>query len=287
MTDDQSHSHRQIVTHSPWARSSVGDQPYATLEALQKGLTIALIATARVSLETCTSDDMLPSVMASPRYNDFDFLPVIEPKTSRIVGLIEIAPYRQGGAPVARVDSMMTHLSEDNLLGADASILMFVRNADHQKCRLIISEHEISGLVSLSDLQRLPVRASIFGLITYLEIIMTRVIRCVFKGSEKWLDSLSEGRRQKLQDEIKLAREKNAFVEALLFTQFADKATILHRSERRKVRGADFKSEFRMIQTLRDHLAHANDYAASPEAAVVTCETVRLIDQWNEVVPVV
>ena len=121
----------------------------------------------------------------------------------------------------------MRPLSEENLLGADASILAFVRDADHQKCRLIVSGHEISGLVSLSDLQRLPVCAALFGLITYLEIAMTGVIRQEFTGTDGWLNRIAEGRRQKLQVEIAQARLDEPLVDALLFTQFADKATII------------------------------------------------------------
>ena len=74
-----------------------------------------------------------------------------------------------GAKPLGLVSDVMRPLSEGNLLGADASILTFIRYADHQKCRLIVSGHEISGLVCLSDLQRLPVRAALFGLVTCLK----------------------------------------------------------------------------------------------------------------------
>ena len=54
--------------------------------------------------------------------------------------------------PHMQVAAAMQHLSEENMLGADASILAFLRNADERRCRLIISQNEISGLVGLSDL---------------------------------------------------------------------------------------------------------------------------------------
>jgi hypothetical protein len=44
----------------------------------------------------------------------------------------------------------MRPLSEENLIGADAGILDFVRDADRQRCRLVISGREIGGLVTLS-----------------------------------------------------------------------------------------------------------------------------------------
>ena len=263
-------------------QDSKGDRPQVAIDALQRGLTVNLIATARASFATCALDETLSTVVARNRSAGFDFLPVLEPTTGHIVGLIEIAPFMKGNFPDARVDTRMRPLSEENLLGADATILMFVRDADRQKCRLIVSEHEISGLVSLSDLQRLPVRAALFGLVTYPEIVMASVIRQEFNGTEDWLSRLPDGRRRKLQDEIVRARKDDELVDALLFTQFVDKATIIYKSGQFLKEPDVFEQQYKKIQFLRDHLAHANDYAASPDAAVETCRTVRLIDQWND-----
>jgi hypothetical protein len=225
---------------------------------------------------------MLSGVVERNHKKQFDFLPVLEPTNTRIIGLVEIRPFMQRGAPDATVGTMMRPLSEENLLGADASILDFVRHADRQKCRLIVSDHQISGLVSLSDLQRLPVRAALFGLVTYLEIEMTNVIRHEFDGTEDWLDRLSKKRRDRLQAEIAKARFDDCLVDALLFTQFPDKATIVRKSPRFKFDVDTFENEFEKIRSLRNHLAHANDYATSPEAAVETSSTVRLIDKWTD-----
>jgi hypothetical protein len=266
----------------PWASSSIGNEPHVTIEALQKGLTVDLIATKRSNFETCAHDEMLSAVVERNRHNRFDFLPVVEPATGRIVGLIEIAPLMKGEVADRRVSVMMRPLSEENLLGADASILTFIRDADRQKCRLVVSGHEISGLVCLSDLLRLPVRAALFGLITYLEIIMTNVIRREFDRTEAWLDRLSNGRRTNLKNEIGKARIDDGLVDALLFTQFIDKVTIIRKSPLFKFARDLFESELKKIQSLRNHLAHANDYAASPEAASETCKTVRLIDKWSK-----
>ncbi|MGO4843671.1 hypothetical protein AB4144_66485, partial [Rhizobiaceae sp. 2RAB30] len=67
-------------------------------------------------------------------------------------------------------------LREAHLIGADASILSFVKEADTRPFRLLVSERGIVGLVSLSDLQKLPVRAALFGLVTGLEMAMTDAI---------------------------------------------------------------------------------------------------------------
>jgi hypothetical protein len=109
---------------------------------------------------------------------------------------------------------------------------------------------------------------------------MTSVIRSEFRGTDDWLDRLPQHRRHKLQNELAKARANDALVDTLLFTQFADKANIICMNKRWKIRKEKFDREFARIHSLRNHLAHANDYAASPGAAAETCRTVRLIDEW-------
>jgi hypothetical protein len=267
---------------APWANHSIGNEPHVTLEALQAGLTVNLIATARAAFVTCAMNETLAQVIKDNSQNQFDFLPVTELADDRIVGLLEITRYRHSATVDRSVGEAMRPLSEENLIGADASILAFVRDADLRKCRLVVSGSQISGLVTLSDLQRLPVRAALFGLVTYLEILMAEVIRQEFKGSGEWLRYLSDGRRRDLRNELEKAEAQDGVVDALLFTQFCDKKSILSKSRNLKTSKRKFDDELGRIQSLRDHLAHANDYAASPEAASKTCETVRLLDSWRE-----
>jgi hypothetical protein len=284
----QEHAVESTVASTSWAKNSLGDDPDLTLEAFQRGLTVGLIATKGADFETCTHDEKLSTVVDRNRRKRFDFLPVIEPPKEgadtrdKIVGLIEIAPFMQAAKAEGRVRAKMRPLSEGNLIGADASILAFVRDADRQKCRLVVSGHEISGLVSLSDLQRLPVRAALFALVTHLEIIMVNAIRSECDDTEGWLERLPEKRRKILQTEIDKTRVDDGLVDALLFTQFADKVTIIRRSPRFPFGKGRFESELKQAQSLRDHLAHANDYAASPDAARNVCSAVRLIDKWNK-----
>jgi hypothetical protein len=188
-----------------WANNAVED---LAIETLHKGLTVGLIATKRTDFVTCAEDEALETVVERTRRQRFDYLPVTEHTAGvantygRIVGLIEIASLMNGATAAGLIRDWMQRLSDENLIGADASILTFVRDADRQRCRLMVAGHEISGLVSLADLQRLPVRAALFGLITYLEIVMARAIRKEFDSTEGWLERITNGRRRKIRDEI-------------------------------------------------------------------------------------
>jgi hypothetical protein len=125
----------------------------------------------------------------------------------------------------------------------------------------------------------LTVRAALFGLVTCLKMIMANVIRRELDGIS-WLECLSEGRQEKLQAEIAKARDADALVDLLLFTQFADKATILPKAPNVISEDRSFQKDFNAIQALRDHLAHANDYAGTAADARNVRAVVRSIDAW-------
>jgi hypothetical protein len=79
----------------------------------------------------------------------------------------------------------------------------------------VSSRNQIGGLVTLSDRQRLPARAALFGLVTHLEILMAEVIRREFEGTEEWMKRLSEERQKKLRDELEKAQKRDGLVDPL------------------------------------------------------------------------
>jgi hypothetical protein len=252
------------------------------LTAFEDGLPVRLIATPRERMKTCHIEEDLKSVVDRNQVDQFDFLPVTTPDApNRIIGLIELASFRVGTLMEGSVGRHMQPLSEENLIGADAAILSFVRDADRHRVRLIVSGRDISGLVSLFDIQKLPARAALFAVVTQLEIVMKNAIRREFCGSDGWLERLAPARRLLVAAEIKKSQADDSFVDSLLFTQLADKATIIRKSSKSSLEASTFKSEFYKIQGLRDKLAHAKEYALTRQAASRVCQTVRLIDEWS------
>lgn len=255
-------------------------------EALHVGLTVDLISTPRDDLMTCCSSETLADVMAR-NTEPYDFLPVIEPDSAgmdRIVGLFHAAPFFSRFSEETFVEDHFCRLSEDFLIGADASILNVVKTADAQPCRLVVSGDKIVGLVSLSDLQKLPVRAAFFALITGFEMTMAEGIKANFATNADWMMCLSDKRQEKIQAEIASSQKDDGFVDALLFTQFADKATIFRKHFELPWSKTSLGKKFSEIRKLRDNLAHANEYAATPEHARNVCATVRdLLDIKAEI----
>ncbi len=265
------------------------------MAAFQGGLPVRLIATPREALQTCRSDERLADVVEQD-HEKFDYLPVTDrPKDGRerIIGLVYLAPYLLGEAAHGVVKDHMLPLSEDNLIGADAGILTFLRSchttkpsalswkdADSHGCRLVMSGSQISGLVNLSDLQKLPVRAALFALITHVEMTMADAIRREFNDSEGWKTRLSERQRRELMRKRKAAKVNDNLVDDLLLTQFIDKISIILESPSLTESKSRFESEMNDTRMLRNNLAHAKDYAATRDSAAKVCDTVRNIEHW-------
>jgi hypothetical protein len=256
------------------------------MAAFQGGLPVRLIATPREALQTCRSDERLADVVEQ-NHEKFNYLPVTDtPKDgrARIIGLVYLAPYLPpyllGEVAHGVVGDHMLPLSEDNLIGADAGILTFLKDlrpvvdaliADSHGCRLVMSGSQISGLVILSDPQKLPVRAALFALITHVEMTMADAIRREFNDLEGWKTRLSERQRRGLMRKRKAAEANDNLVDDLLLTQFIDKVTIILESPNL----TESKSRLNEAQMLRNNLAHAKDYAATRDSAAKVCDTVR------------
>ena len=247
----------------------------SAFESLHRGLTVALIATPRRKLKTCGADERLAAVLER-HTEQYDYLPVVEDESedAAIVGLLNASGFDTGRPVNGTVRERMDGLSESNLIGADASILDFVLGVRSKAFRLTVSGQRISGLVTWADLQHLPVRAALFGVITGFEIIMVDAIRRMCATDDAWLRHLSCGRRKKVKKEIEESHKNDSDVDALLYTQICDKGDILRKRCNLGESMGKLKKQFRDIQGLRDRLAHANQYASTRSNAESVSRTV-------------
>ena len=258
-----------------WA--NLGDAGPDVLERVQRSLRVDMVMTPRADLRTCRRDETAKAVMAR-NTERFSFLPVVD-DAERILGLYEAERWFGKEAPPEEIDDDFESFSEDVVIGADASIIDFVKTADARPTRLVVSGDRVAGLVSLSDLQQLPVRAALFTLITRLEMAMAQRIEKEWHGDDRtgWLELLSVKRRAGIVEAISEARRKDGFVSEIAFSQLSDKATILRK--KRLITGGTLSldRDFKAIQKLRNDIAHANYYAESPKAAREACAVVRKI----------
>lgn len=258
----------------------------AEFHDLHAGLTVSMISTKRADFVCCGKEDRLGAVVAG-NTEKFDYMPVQDSGDGdgHIVGVVRLAEYYETPAPEMQVREAYEPLREGHLIGSDASILSFVREADARPFRLLVSERGIVGLVSLSDLQNLPVRAALFGLVTGLEMAMTDTIRLYDPDGSKWRTCISGPRQIALDSRIDAARKTSGIINELLFTEFCDKRDIIRKlvfagDPRRN----EFEGKLKAIEKLRNDLAHANHYADTNEKAADVCGVVRDILLMHEVV---
>ena len=266
------------MTKEPFAfpiRKKEGDWPYGSadrncggvLQSLQDALPITLISTPRRALTMCTEGDRVEDVILDTREVDYDYVPVIRGEhQDEIIGVLRTKPDRAG-----YVRDELDALSEPLLIGGDASILEFVRQADRHPYRLVLAGTRICGLVTLSDLQKLPARAALFGLMTDLELLLQETIRRAFDPPQ-WQQILNENRRENLRRKIFEATQGGVLInDEVLYTELCDKLDIvgklpdvMHSRKQKK----------RLVK-LRDQLAHANEFAASEKSALRACKAVQ------------
>lgn len=250
--------------------------------AYQASLPINLIATPRHQLQKCEADELLTDVI-NRNQDGFDYFPVEDTPTNaskQFVGLVELASQDVGAIPGCTVRDRMAPLCEDNLIGADASILSFVKDADKKPCRLVMAGCCIEGLVTLSDLQKFPVRIALFALVTQLEMTMTGAIRREFQDSTEWKRRLPAERCLKVEEKRSVAAKDDNWVDDLFYTEFADKKVIILDSGLFSASKGSFKSAMERAESLRNRLAHANEYASTREAALAVSKTVQDIENW-------
>ncbi len=215
---------------------------------------------------------------------DYDFIPVR--REEAIVGLLDrtmatlevdeetIEPYRA-------VHELMDPLHESILMSSEASLLSFVASAAAHPCRRVVSGTRIDGIVTVADIQKLPVRPMLFLLVTHLETLMAEALRVVFPDGDGWLHHLKPPRRKGLEEKCIALRHRDMELDKLVVAEFCDKKEALIGSDVPLPFGkGKAAKQLEQIEALRNGLAHAGEYAGTREAAALCAETVRLTQSW-------
>ena len=260
------------VQDAPWAGR--GDTRLNALERVQRGLTVEMIMTPRDRLMTCQRDDNSRKVV-DRNTERYSYLPVVD-GNSRILGLYQAERWFEEEAPDQPIGDDFEPFSEDLVIGANASIIDFVRAADDRSTRLVVSGRQVAGLIGLSDLQQLPVRAALFTLITSLEMAMADRITAEWPDSaDDWLKLLNDKQRREVCKNIREAKQYDGFVSEIVHTQLADKGTIIRKKELIPISKTKLRRHFTEICNLRNQVAHANDYALTRYSAHKVCSVTR------------
>jgi hypothetical protein len=172
----------------------------------------------------------------------------------------------------------MQKLDESILVPAGAPLMSFIRVAGAAPYKLVLNTHGIRGIVTRSDLLKLPVRLLAFAFVTHLETLMADVIRSEFPlGAESWLGELSEGRRNKVKEKEQALKGVRLEIDTLEFTDFCDKRDLVDTT---KGFGEEFILDMKAAEKLRNDIAHATTFIASDEEARQFAMKLQKMDSW-------
>lgn len=216
----------------------------ATLKGFEAGLTVGSITSYPII--TCDVDEEPQDVLARDDWSDFDVIPMRQ--DGSIVAVIE------------RRNRVKRPLESRILVSANQPLEAFLATQGliDDGYRLVIFGAEIEGIVTPSDLLRLPVRVFAFALLSHLEQVMNRVINDRHSCSDQWLAYLSDDRRGEFQQRQQQMHAERLNPDALEFVYLSDKAEILRKSG--VISRAESKKLGGLVE-LRNQITHNRDYA--------------------------
>ena len=222
-------------------------QPFeAAREATKAAFHIRLIGTFEPDL-VCAPAAANADAWLADAQPDFDQFPVRE--AGRTVGLLV-----RGSYAGQLVREAMLPLSEELIASADMPIVELIPRMKTLPYRLILRGDRIDGIVTQSDLLKLPVRVVVFGLLTHLETAMADLVTTHWPDGT-WAAQLSPGRQTKLLEKEAALRRRGMNPPRIELSEFADKRDLCKRliaTGRRR-----FDQELDGLRDLRDQLAHA------------------------------
>ena len=268
------------MTKKGWGSDPLAVDAVNAFASMEASCTVRLIGTFEPDLIFCKEDDLVHEICESERYRPFDYLPV--KRDAHIVGLLSLV--NMGNIRASSGDAVSHHMAQiddSTLIASDSGILSFIEQADEHPCRLILSNMKIDGIVVLADLQKLPVRSSIFFLITHLELLMATILRSKF-DDDTWLGLLSPNRQNKIEEKWNTLRTENMEIDRVLATDFCDKRDSILKSGllRTGLTQKRATKELKHIEELRNHIAHAGDIASTHGRALQTVTSVKSARQW-------
>lgn len=192
---------------------------------------------------------------------DFDQFPVKQ--GNETLGVLR----RGHSRPGATAREAMEPLREGLVVSAHMPIAALIPGLKSTHYRLVLRGADIDGLVTHSDLLKLPVRVLTFSLLTHLEQVMADAIQAHWSG-DTWLPCLSPGRQSRVRQKQTALQRKRMNPPLLELTDFGDKgdlcAHIVGTDER-------FAQDLHRLRDLRNQVAHAGtflDPADGPSAVV-------------------
>lgn len=221
---------------------------------------VRLIMTPVKELQTCNASDDAAEVAARPDLADFDHIPVCL-NDRQIIGVFD----RKREGLAGKVERNFRPLDDASLIGDRAPVFTFIERVPKQRCCIVVGESGISGMVTASDLQKLPVQVALFGLLAQFEALISMLLRgSLDDPQDKYqsvLSFLPRDQAKKACLDKKINDAKNLSIDWISPLSLGSKLRALRelRPELMDWQQAD------RVKALRDSVAHGKPFAQTYE----------------------
>lgn len=224
---------------------------------IQDLLTVEQIMTVRDEFQCCSVSDTLGQAFEGIP-DVYDAIPVVDgPPDDKTADVIGVAWRRdlKGRKSLARVEEIIDERPAEIPLAASTPMLDFARSASADRMSLVGDGTKIVGLVTVYDLERLPVRLSLFQHILYFEQRLGQVIVSLAPEERTWPD-LCPPRRTEIEEGIRRALKRDHLGAPILGIGFTEKVEIARRLLPDAL-GAGFKAALLdYVAPFRNNVAH-------------------------------
>jgi hypothetical protein len=244
-----------------WASRPLKTSANDFLAAVRSEIPVSLIATPRADLK-CERGCRWQAVEANADLADFDQVPLTDDEGFRIEGI-----FVRGNGRL--------ELREDMFMAADAPLLSFLESADQCRFRFLLVDSSISGMATISDIQKLPVYSVLFSLVVAVEMLLMDWIRkkCR-KNQDEWLVHLTKSQRGNVERHWQNALKENLAIDRLSCAAFGHEiqaAAGLGLFDNHDGQHTRLKA----LEQLRHQICHATEFAPNLTQALKIPSQVR------------
>jgi CBS domain-containing protein len=239
----------------------------STIKGLDQTFTVGLIATFDL-FRISVADDPQKWFDNNP---DFDQCPVID--EHKTVGILDREFYNSASM------NWYSPLTDQILISNDTPLSTFIPlMLEKPYYRFILKNSKVAGIVTRSDLLKLPIKLYAFAHITHLEMLMSKIIIEHTIDDDQVLERLkNHNRRTKVNNRFRKHKRGNTNPPIIEFTELFDKAFIINQIV---TLDNNFIPDIEIIYELRNKVAHAGDYAENSEKLVDFITTFNLVQYW-------
>ena len=208
---------------------------------------------------------------------EYDYLPVRSNAHGPIVGLFCRSSFQSEHQLVGEI---FRPIGPTDLNSSETSLLHFVWTANQQPRRLVLEGTDVRGIVTLSDIQKLPVRMALFSLFIHFELLLTEHLRQRVGNGDPFLH-LTPGRAEHARDKWRQFTASNMDQDKFSAMDLCDKREVARAPRILGKTPTSTKGSIGEIERyLRNPIAHGAEYAETREAAGKTIRAAVATKAW-------